>query len=306
MPSNESSRPQPTAAIAAVLLVAVLGTYPSLRAEQVQKQTEEAFARYAQASEARMDQEVAGSGNFLWVDALALDGRDQAYADLRKGRVLIGPSQGSDKAGTVAVPGGLIHDWIAIVFIPGASISQLLSVLQDYEHAAQNYAPQVLQSRLLAHSGNDFRLFFRLRQVHVITVVLDTEYEVHYSFLDVTHAISRSYSTRIAEVQHAGERQERHLPVGDDHGFLWRLYSYWRFYQSEGGVYVQCNAISLTRDVPSGLGWLVRPFIETIPKDSLRFTLVATRNAVAKRIQSSASKTISCTGEEYELNPGCA
>ncbi len=74
-----------------------------------------------------------------------------------------------------------------------------------------------------------------------------------------------------------GEPQERDLPVGDDHGFLWRLNSYWRFYEADGGVYVQCNAISLTRDVPAGLGWLIRPFIENVPRESLNFTLEATR-----------------------------
>jgi hypothetical protein len=185
-------------------------------------------------------------------------------------------------------------------------MSEAMSVLQDYDHAAQYYGPQVLKSRLLEHSGNDFRVFFRLEQVHVVTVVLDTEYAVSYTFLDATHAFSRSYSTHIAEVEDAGEPQEREMPVGNDHGFLWRLYSYWRFYQSQDGLYVQCNAISLTRNVPSGLGWLVRPFLETIPKDSLRFTLEATRNALAKHVRSNASENTSCTGgQRHELKARC-
>jgi hypothetical protein len=61
------------------------------------------------------------------------------------------------------------------------------------------------------------------------------------------------------------------------------LYSYWRFYQADGGVYIQCNAISLTRDVPAGLGWLIHPFIENIPAESLRFTLDATRTALENK-----------------------
>jgi hypothetical protein len=306
MRSNKISRQKPPRALAAVLLAAVLGSPPSLRAEQLTKETEEAFARYVRATESRMDQELAGRGGFLWVDDLPQPSREQAYADLRNGQILIHASQGNDSASALSVPGGLIHDWTGIVFIPGVSIPEVMSVLQDYDHAARYYGPQVLKSRLLEHSGNDFRVFFRLEQVHVVTVVLDTEYAVHYTFLDATHAFSRSYSTRIAEVQNAGESQERELPIGNDHGFLWRLYSYWRFYQSEDGLYVQCTAISLTRSVPSGLGWLVRPFLETIPGDSLRFTLEATRNALAKHVRSSAPDITHCIGGQlHELKARC-
>jgi hypothetical protein len=246
-----------------------------------------------------MDRELADRGRFLSIDALPKPGRDQAYADLKSGQVAIHQSESRDSAGAVSVPGGLIHDWTGIVFLPGVSISQVMSLLQDYEHASDYYRPQVEKSRLLERSANDFRIFLRLKQVHIVTVTLDTEYTVHYALLDATHAFSRSYSTRIAEVENAGEAQEHGLPVGDDDGFLWRLYSYWRFYQSSEGVFVQCDAISLTRNVPAGLGWLVRPFLETIPRDSLRFTLEATRNAIAKRIQSTLEKTFSTGGQTH-------
>src|SRR5215472_2295443 len=151
MSSNESGRRKPLAAITLVLFAATLGAPPSLRAERLAKETEEAFARYVRASEARMDQEVAGRGYFLWVDALALASKDQAYADLRNGQVVIHQSKSGDSVGAVAVPGGLIHDWTGIVFIPGASMSEVMSVLQDYDHAEGYYGPQVLKSRLLEH-----------------------------------------------------------------------------------------------------------------------------------------------------------
>lgn len=306
MRNNECSCRKPLRSVASVILAAALATPPSLRAEQLTKETVGAFAQYVRAAEARMHQELAASDRFFWIDALSQPSREQAYTDLKSGQILIHPSKGSDSAGTVSLPGGLVHDWTGVLFIPGISMPQVLSVLQDYDHAARYYGPQVLKAKLVEHSGNDFRIFLRLKQIHVVTVVLDTEYDVHYSPLDATHGFSRSYSTRIAEVEYPGEPQERHLPIGDDHGFLWRLYSYWRFYQSEDGVYVQCNAISLTRSVPSSLGWLVRPFLETIPQDSLRFTLKATRDAVAKEVQSSASKRHFCSGEEQdELKTGC-
>jgi hypothetical protein len=286
------SRRKPAIAFIVVHLASLLGTSPSLHAERLTKETEQAFAQYVRASEARMDEDLAGRGGFLSVDALPQSSREQAYADLKNGHVLIQQFQRNDLAGALSVAGGLVHDWTGTVFIPGVSMSQVISVLQDYDHASQYYGPQVLKSKLLAHSGNDFHVFLRLKQVHVVTVVLDTEYDVHYLLLDENHAFSRSYSTRVAEVERAGEPQEREMPVGDDHGFLWRLYSYWRFYQSKGGVYIECNAISLTRSVPIGLGWLVRPFVETVPKDSLVFTLEATRESVVEQMHGSSSEKL--------------
>jgi len=64
---------------------------------------------------------------------------------------------------------------------------------------------------------------------------------------------------------------------------MWRLNSYWAFEQANNGVLVQCEAISLTRDIPTGLAWLIGPFVNSIPRESLQFTLTATRNAMATK-----------------------
>jgi hypothetical protein len=133
---------------------------------------------------------------------------------------------------------------------------------------------------VIKRDGDDFKVSLRLRDQNVVTVVLDTEYDVHYVRVDRERACSQSYSTRIAEVERVGQRDERDKPPGHDNGYLWRLNSYWRFWGRDGGVYVQLEAISLTRDIPEGLGWLVRPFINTIPKESLVFTLERTRSAL--------------------------
>jgi hypothetical protein len=271
-------------AATAVLAAALLAAPQVARAERLTRETEQAFARYVYAREALMGQEIARRSYFLWIDVLPRTSRDQALADLRNGKVLIEHDLKSNSADTTQVPGGLVHDWTGVVFIPGVSIAKVISTLQDYDQAALYYKPQVVKSKLLEHSGDDFRVYLRLKQVHVITVVLDTDYQVHYTFLDAAHVTARSYSVRIAEIRNVGEPREREMPPGDDDGFLWRLDSYWRFYQTESGVYVQCNAISLTRDVPAGLGWLVGRFLETIPRDSLRFTLESTRNAVMNQV----------------------
>jgi hypothetical protein len=119
-----------------------------------------------------------------------------------------------------------------------------------------------------------------LRKTKVVTVILNTEYDVTYTRLDAGRATSDSRSTRIAEVENAGKPNQSEKAVGNDSGFMWRLNSYWRFQQRDGGVYVQLEAISLTRDIPTGLGWLISPFISSIPKESLVFTLTHTREVL--------------------------
>jgi len=114
----------------------------------------------------------------------------------------------------------------------------------------------------------------------VITVVLDTEHEVHY-FHDAPGKVhSRSSAVRIAEVENAGKSDEREKTPGDDDGFMWRMETWWRMEERDGGVYVQSEVASLTRDIPTGLGWMIRSFVTGIPKESLTFTLEATRKAV--------------------------
>jgi hypothetical protein len=113
-----------------------------------------------------------------------------------------------------------------------------------------------------------------------VTVVLDTEFDVHYTQVDQTRWRSVSRSRKVAEVERAGKPDERELPPGTGEGFLWRLVSYWRFVGRDGGTWVECRAISLTRDVPAGLGWLVEPIIRNLPKESLVNTLASARKAL--------------------------
>ena len=265
---------------AALLSFVAVSSHPA-DAKQLRPITVSGFERYIKSKEARGARELTDGNNFLLIDALTQRERNEAYADLKQGQTIVRRSD--ECADCTSVPDGLIHDWTGIVFIPGIALQQALSALQDYDSDGQYYQPQVVSSKLLKRSGGDFQVFLRLKQVHVVTLILDTEYNIHYAHLDSSHAYSHSHSTRIAEVENYGEPQERDLPVGDDSGFLWRLYSYWRFYQADGGVYLQCNAISLTRDIPTGLGWLIRPFIENVPSESLHFTLEATRTALVAK-----------------------
>jgi hypothetical protein len=238
-------------------------------AADLQPETNAAFARYVRTLEARMDQRQA-SHRFLWAD----DDPSRVQT-LRAGQILAQPAGGATES---PVPHGLIHDWIGAVFIPGVALASVISAVQDYDRHKLVYGPEVIDSRLLSRTGDDFHIYLRLRKKKIITVTLNTEHDVRYDPVDAAHYRSRSYSTRIAEVANAGSPDERELPIGKDHGFLWRLDSYWRFEQRDGGVYVECEAVSLTRDVPAGLAWLIAPIIRDLPRESLIATLTSTRN----------------------------
>jgi len=62
--------------------------------------------------------------------------------------------------------------------------------------------------------------------------------------------------------------------------------TWWRIEEKDGGVYIQSEVVSLTRDIPTGLGWLIGPFVSSIPKETLAFTMDATRKAVLAKRQS--------------------
>jgi len=251
----------------------------------------EAFNRYIQATEARIDKEVGRPGAFLYIEGVPEPKRSQTLTSIRKGDIYMDRLQTQDASGSaIEVPDGLIHHWIGAVFIPGATLGQVVDLVQDYNHHQDIYKPEVVRSRLIRHEGNDYQIFYRLVKKKVITVTLNTNHDVQYFPIDATHCRSRSVATRIAEVADAGQPGEREKPIGHDGGFLWRMNSYWRFEEKDKGVYVEVESISLTRDIPNGLSWLVKPFVTSIPRESLVMTLGSTRSAVGGKKQEAGSR----------------
>ena len=238
---------------------------------QLNPKTLEAFDAYIHNTETDREQSLHGTGSFLW----SHQAPERAQV-VDQGHVV---AQFWSGEGPVKVPNGLIHDWIAAAFIPVSNIQEIFAVIQNYDKHKNTYKPEVIDSKLISREGNDFKVYLRLLKKKIITVVLDTDHEVHYCAVDQTRWVCRSHTTRIAEVENAGKADERVLQPDTGYGFLWRLYSYWRFEERTDGVVVECRAISLTRDVPFGLGWAVEPIIEKLPKESLIHTLEATRRA---------------------------
>ena len=241
-----------------------------------------AFAKYVQITEARNAAEITAQ-DFLWADGLSGKDREDAFAALKRGDVVISRLESKDGNKEISFPGAMVHHWIGTIFVPGASLDEVLKVLQDYNHQSLYYAPDVEQSQIEAHEGDSYRVHLRFRRRMVVTVVMDTEHQIQYFRDSATTAHSRSSATRISEVEDPDEKDEHFDPPGHDDGYLWRMETWWRMVERDGGVYLQSEAVSLTRDIPTGLGWMVGPFVTSVPKVSLKFTLEATRKAVTEQ-----------------------
>ncbi len=154
--------------------------------------------------------------------------------------------------------------------------------MKDFDAYPRRFAPQVVRARVVTQQGDRLQASMRVRQKHVITVVMDTSYDVSFGRLDAQHGYSVSRSTRISEIDAAGTAKERALSASEEHGFLWRLNTYWSYEERDGGLYMQVESVSLTRSIPTGLGWAVGPFVESVPRESLEFTLRAVCDALRK------------------------
>lgn len=234
-------------------------------------ETKNAFERYIRLSEERMNADLSGE-RFLALSA-------EQKQKLRSGDMLITSHRTLDQGKEIKIPGGMVQDWLGLMFIPGAKLVQIRETLQNYDDYKKFYAPEVIESKVLDHKGEDYDIFLRLYKKQFITVVLNATYHVHYGEAGASRLYITSRSTRIAEVKNAKKSYTEENPPGHDLGLLWALNSYWRFEEAADGVYAQLEAISLSRDIPFGLGWL-KGWLQHFPRDSMENTLTGTRRAV--------------------------
>jgi hypothetical protein len=239
----------------------------------------QAFENYAAALEKRLALQHASPDTYLAVFNLELPQRAHVLRQLKSGAMRIEPVNG----GTRDVGGALLHHWRGTAFVPGGHAQDMLALLRDFNHLASYYAPEVESSHFLSERPGSATVAMRMRKQKVVTVVLDTEYDVRTGLIgNAGYGFSRS--THIWQVANPGAAAERRLPEGNDDGFLWRLNSYWSFVQLPDGLLIECEAISLTRDVPTGLAWLMAPIIESMPRESMTSTLGATSKALSSML----------------------
>jgi hypothetical protein len=233
------------------------------------------FDRYTQTVEQQLSTRWKGQRSFLSISDVPSDRESVIRGDL-----LIRPASADNP---VHISDGLIHDWLGAVFIPNTTMQKVLSVLQDFKRHEQIY-PEVIKSRLLQGEGNDLLGYWRLqRKQQLIPVAFDVEQEAHYRQIGPGKWICRAYSRKISEVDDPGSSDEKILPPGEGQGFLWRLNAYWSLETTNQGVLAECRTLSLSRSIPAALSWAIRPFIQSLPRESLTSTLSNTRSAAAAK-----------------------
>ena len=224
-----------------------------------------AFNAYINRFESRLVQQHRAQNGFL---ASAAPGA-QGDKRLQRGELIVERIlQGSGD-----VPGAMLHHWRGTAFAAGAKAADFERLMKDFNAYPQRFSPQVERTKILTQHDDNYQISMRIRQGHVLTVVMDSTYDVTFERLDSEHGYSISRSTRMVEIDAPGTSHERALSASEEHGFLWRLNTYWSCEERDGGLYMQIESVSLTRSIPTGLGWAVGPFVEGVPRESLEFTL---------------------------------
>ena len=201
----------------------------------------------------------------------------QIEARLRKGELII---EQLTPDGGAKLPGALLHDWRGTAFVAGAKAADFERLMKDFSTYPQHFSPEALTAKVTMQQGDHLQATMRIRQQHIVTVVMDTAYDIYYGRLDAQHGYSVSRSTQISEIDGAGTSGEQTLDAQQERGYLWRLNTYWTYEERDGGLYIQIETVTLTRSIPTGFGWIVGPFIESIPRDSLEFILRSAANAL--------------------------
>lgn len=246
---------------------------PGCLAEEPSAGAVAAFNSYVSGIELRLGQQHRSADAFLASAVLA----PQSAIRLRGGELIV---EQLTPSGGAALTGAMLHHWRGTAFAAGATAADFERLMKDFNDYPEHFSPQVLRARVLTERDDRFETVMRVRQRHVITVVMDTAYDVNFGRLDGQHGYSLSRSTRISEIDSPGTRAEQVLSTDEGHGFLWRQNTYWSYEERDGGLYMQIESVSLTRSIPRGLGWVVQPFVESVPRESLEFTLRSTCNGL--------------------------
>lgn len=273
-----------TAAVALLLLtvqpLAAAGPATDLGAVELRAHTMQAWNAYEQRVDARYNEAAPASAPFFAMDAFNI--KHWRAAALRGEPVMARIAAARPGEGEPSIEDGKIHHWAGAIFVPGLTVDRLLKQLDDLAGQEQRHYADVLASKLLAHDGDRYRIYMKIRRSKIVTVTYNTEHDVQYRRLGPSRATARSAATRIAQLDNAGTPQEIELKPGSDSGYLWRLNAYWRYEATGGGVLIECESVSLSRSIP----FVLRPFatgaVEGVARESLERTLTGLRRYLSR------------------------
>ena len=249
----------------------ILAASLTSKAAELSPETLKAWDTYVQAQDARVA-EYSNATPFLWSDQ-----SPDRLRRLHEGETVVAPFGDNPRR----VPHGLIHHWIGAVFIPGARLDDVLFTVRDYCKYKEYYAPNVIESRVLGHADTEDSFSLRmLNKAAVTKFALNADFKDTFRKLDENRWYSISYTTRVREIESYGLQDEHEAPADTGRGLIWRLYSISRFEQRDGGVYIELEAVALSRDVPGPLRWVLEPIVRRTSRNSMLISLQKTQGAV--------------------------
>jgi hypothetical protein len=262
---------------ATLLLVAAL----PLRGAELKRETLDAWAQYLTAASASMVERA--QGHFLWTDESA-----DRLNRVRNGEVIVAPLGHTPQA----VPSGLIHHWIGAAFIPGAHIDDVTAVIRNYNRYTEFYKPSVIDARTLSQKAAEDRFsVVMVDKAMFMRRALDSEYQSRFVEVDGHKWYSIAETTRVQEVSDEGR-----IPDGEGSGYIWRLCTMSRFEERDGGVYIEMEAMALSRPIPMALHWVVEPIVKRVSRASLSTSIEQTREATGSYVKTQAALSASRHG----------
>jgi hypothetical protein len=266
-----------------VTFAVAAGAVVTLAAAELKPHTLASWERYIALHDALLAQNRASDDiPFLWIDRQPTADRAGLYARLNSGEVVVERFELREEGEKVDVDDGKIHHWYGAVFIPGATIDDVLAWVQDYEDYPVRFTPLIDSAEVLSQEDERWTVRMRNRMKKVITIVMDVDYVIDYQRLSPTQLETMNVATNIFQVHDAGEPDERREPGDEAGGYLWRFRMVCRFDQRDQGTFEECENLSLTRSVPILLRWLVNPFVSSVPRETIEFNMGAVRDGVGK------------------------
>jgi hypothetical protein len=269
------SNPERRRFVGTFLVAALLILAASLKSKgaELSPATLNAWDAYVHAQNARVA-EYSTATPFMWSDQ-----SPDRLRHLHNGETVVAPFGENPHK----VPHGLIHHWIGAVFLPGARLDDVLAVVRDYGKYKDFYAPNVIDSRVSRQTDTQDTFSLRmLNKAVVAKFALDTDFQGTYRRLDENKWYGISYTTRVREVENYGLANEHEAPANTGRGLIWRMYGISRFEQRDGGVYVELEAVVLSRDIPGALRWVVDPIVRRTSRSAMDVSLQRTQGAVVE------------------------
>lgn len=262
-------------AMVAAMVLAVALLFPSTAwAAELKPDTLGAWEQYMVTANASMQNRT--KGNFLWIDESA-----ERVRRVRAGEVVVSPMGRSPQA----VADGLIHHWIGAAFVPGARIEDVIAVVRNYNRYTEYYKPSVIDARTLSQKAEADRFYVvMVNKSMFMKRALDSEYRSRFTQVDPNRWYSVAETTRVQEVSDEGR-----IPDGEGSGYIWRLCTVSRYQERDGGVYIETEAMALSRPIPGALHWVVDPIVRRVSRESLTTSLEQTREATGSMVKTEAA-----------------